>query len=88
MPNVDSWICVLQTLYKFCHLNVTKLSDIHVTPLIQHHLHLVPGTKPYAVTRQRRLAPHKQRWIQKLVEEGLQCEIYEQTVTANGRLSP
>lgn len=43
--------------------------------------------KPYAVAQQRRWPPGKERWLYKIVEDGLACGMFERTIAANGKLS-
>jgi hypothetical protein len=78
---------VLALLYYYRHLNSTNLRDHPMTDLVQHRIRLKPGTKPYAARSQKRYSPHQEWWMRKLILEGLDRGIYEQTMTANGRLS-
>ena len=68
-------------------LNDIDLAHHTTTDLVEHHIHLAPNTKPFSVAKQRRLAPIKEHWLQKIVQQGMEAGIHERTVVANGCLS-
>ena len=78
---------VIKLLYQYRHLNSVDLSDLPETDLIIHRVRLVPGTKPHSVG-QKRWPPHKEWWLRKLVQDGINGGVYEKTGLIDGRLSP
>ena len=87
IPTKADELRVLQLLYSYRHLNGTNLDSLPATDLIVHRARLTPGTKPSSEGAQFRLAPHKEWWLRKLVQDGMSGGIYERTQHANGRLS-
>ena len=77
---------VLCLLYHYRHLNGTDLKDLPPTDLIQHRVYMTPGLKPVNA-KQKRYAPSRERWLRKLITEGMEGGVYESTIAANGQLS-
>ena len=48
---------------------------------------VAPGTKPAFIKSQKRWPPHPEWWLRKLVQDGLECGVYELTELVNGRMS-
>lgn len=53
-------------------LNSTGLSDIKVTDLIEHKVHVIPGAQPYTARYRRRTPPEQDAFMCQTVDEGLQ----------------
>ena len=87
IPSAADELQVLQLLYSYQHLNGANLDTMPATDLITHRVRLSPDTKPYAARAQIRWAPHKEKWLRKLVQDGMKGGIYKRTQSANGRLS-
>lgn len=83
----DRRLEVLQLIYTWRDLNGSDLSKLPQTDLIQHRVRIKPGTKPFAIKHARRNTPLKEYWLRKLVLQGIEGGIFEQTLVANGRLS-
>ncbi|KAI0992935.1 hypothetical protein K3495_g15249, partial [Podosphaera aphanis] len=58
--------------------------EIAPTDLYTHRVRLSPGTKPHNDMRKIRLSDRQRFWLNKVVDEGLQCGMYERT-TARGK---
>ncbi|KAI0996282.1 hypothetical protein K3495_g11899 [Podosphaera aphanis] len=78
---------VKRLLYTYRDLNAVELEELVPTDLYIHRVRLREGTKPFSKVKQKRWPPGKEFWLQKIVNEGLACGMYERTVTANGKLS-
>ena len=87
IPSMEARIDVLKLLWQYRHLNSEDLSDLPPTDLVVHRVQLQPGTRPSSKP-QRRMAAHKEWWLRKLVQEGLEGGVYEYCEAANGRFSP
>src|SRR5215469_630394 len=84
---LDRRIDVIRLLYTYRHLQGGSLDNLPPTDLIQHRVRLQPGTKPKSYARQKRWPPHKEYWLRKLIQDGIQGGIFERTQSANGELS-
>lgn len=87
IPIKEDELRVLQLLYSYRHLNSIDLDSLPATDLIVHSARLTPGTKPSSEGAQFCLAPTKEWWLWKLVQDSIAGGIYERTQHTNGRLS-
>lgn len=78
---------VKRLLFTYSDLNGIELEELVPTDLYVHRVRLKEGTKPFSKIEQKRWPPGKEFWLQKIVNEGLACGIYEKTMSANGKLS-
>ena len=78
---------VLILLYQYKHLNSVDLTDLSCTDIILHNVELISETKSYAVKFQKRWLTHIEWWIQKIIQNDIDDDIYEYTQSANERLS-
>lgn len=56
----------LALCWAYQDLNSTGLSDIKVTDLIEHRVHVIPGARPYAARYRRRTSPEQDEFIVRL----------------------
>ena len=87
IPDTESRNKVKRLLYTYRELNATELSQIPPTDLYEHKVRLAPGTKPWNVKSQKRWPPNQKFWLDKTIQEGMDCGFFEKTVVANGELS-
>jgi transposase InsO family protein len=78
---------VKRLLYTYQDLNATELQHIKATDLYTHRVRLKPETPPWKSSRKKQLTPNQSYWLQKILNEGIACGMYERTITANGELS-
>lgn len=59
------------------------------TDLYEHNAQLIPGTRPWDATKKgkKRYSPDKKWWLSHIVQEGINCNMYEYTKVANGHFS-
>ena len=87
VPTASDRLRALELLYRYRHLEGTSLADIPVTLFARHRVRPKEGSKPHSAIRQRRLSPLKEKWLHRLIREGMKAGIYEMTLSANGKLS-
>jgi hypothetical protein len=87
IPDTTSRSKVKRLLYTYRELNATELSQIPPTDLYEHKVRLTPGTKPWNVRHQKRWPPNQKFWLDKTIQEGIDCDFFEKTVVANRELS-
>lgn len=86
VPSYEARIKVLQLLHQYKHLNGNDLTDLPCSDIITHHVRIKPGAKPASAARQKRWPAHTEWWLRKLVQDGLEGDVYESTAVI-GRLS-
>ncbi|RKF61599.1 hypothetical protein OnM2_040069 [Erysiphe neolycopersici] len=59
------------------------------TDLYEHNAQLIPGTRPWDAIKKgkKRYSPDKKWWLSHIVQEGINCNMYEYTKVANGHFS-
>ena len=77
---------VLFLLYQYRHLNSVDLTDLSCTDIITHNVDLISKIKSYAVKSQKKWFIHTEWWIQKIIQNDIDEEIYEYTQSVNDRL--
>ena len=82
IPSEADELRVLQLLYSYRHLNGTNLDTMPPTDLITRRVRLKSGLKPHSIKAQIRWPPHKERWLRKLVQDGMKGGIYVRELQA------
>ncbi|KAI0997189.1 hypothetical protein K3495_g10996 [Podosphaera aphanis] len=75
---------VKRLFYTYRDLHANSQLEIAPTDLYTHRFRLIHGTKPHNYMRKIRLFDRQRFWLNKVVDEGLQCGMYERT-TARGK---
>ncbi|CAD6500186.1 BgTH12-04289 [Blumeria graminis f. sp. triticale] len=78
---------VKRLLFTYRDINGVELEQLVPTDLYVHRVRIREGTKPFSKVKQKRWPPGKEFWLQKIVNEGLSCGMFEKTMAANGKLS-
>jgi len=78
---------VKRLMYTYREINATELKDIPPTDLYEYKVRLKEGTKPFSAKGQKRWPLAQKNWLDKIIHEGLECGVFERTMTANRELS-
>ncbi|POS81699.1 hypothetical protein EPUL_006745, partial [Erysiphe pulchra] len=77
---VIDWIKPLLILLNCGHFNLSRdISDLPATDLYVHKVKLKEGIKPHHEKLQRRWPRDKLWWLNKIIQEGWDCGMYEPT---------
>ncbi|KAI0991136.1 hypothetical protein K3495_g17051, partial [Podosphaera aphanis] len=87
-PSEEDKFQVARLFYTYKDLNATELSEMPATDLYIHKITLKKDTVPYSAKRQKRWPRDKEWWLNKMVQDGLDCGMYEPTTARGDRLSP
>lgn len=87
IPDEPSRDKVKRLLYTYREINAIELKDIPPTDLYQHKVRILPGTAPWLVKSQKRWPPAQKFWLDKTINEGIACGLYERTLATNRELS-
>ena len=87
IPSEEARDEIKRLLYTYREINATELHEIPATDLYEHRVRLKEGTKPFSMPFQKRWPPAQKAWLDKTIQEGMDCGFFERTVVANGDLS-
>ena len=85
IPTKTNRITVLQLFYEYKHFNGTDFTKLPCTDFIVYRIRFSANTKPRSIFKQKRRFIYIEWWLRKLVQNGIDGNIYEFT-TVNGRL--
>ncbi|KHJ31355.1 hypothetical protein EV44_g4040 [Erysiphe necator] len=86
--STENQFAVARLLYTYKDLNTTELSEMPATDLYTHKINLKEGTILYNSRSQKRWPRDKEWWLSKMIQDGLDCGMYEPTTARGGGLSP
>ncbi|POS84727.1 hypothetical protein EPUL_005778 [Erysiphe pulchra] len=76
----------IRLLFTYKDINATEISDLPATDLYVHKVKLKDGSKSHNEKSQRRWPRDKLWWLNKSIQEGWDCGIYEPTTAReNGK---
>ncbi|KAI1005394.1 hypothetical protein K3495_g2823 [Podosphaera aphanis] len=78
---------VKRLFYTYRDLHASSQLEITPTDLHTHRVRLAQGTKPHNDMRKIRLSDKQRYWLNKVIDEGLRCGMYERTTSRGKGLS-